>query len=78
MKIPLLLLLAVSLSGCGWFDRKVTANITGYSTSCIEGVRYLQFASGATVWVRPPSRVSSVLTSRMSVLLPDPFAPRIP
>jgi hypothetical protein len=27
---------------------------------------------------RPPSSVSSVLTRRMSVLLPEPFAPRIP
>jgi hypothetical protein len=44
-----LVVLASSLAGCGWFDRKVTANLTGYSTSCIEGVSYLQFPSGVTV-----------------------------
>jgi hypothetical protein len=49
MKTAVLLLLALALTGCGWFDRKVTANLTGYSTSCIEGVRYLQFPSGVTV-----------------------------
>jgi hypothetical protein len=60
VKTPvLLLLLAVSLSGCGWFDRKVTANLTGYSTSCIDGVRYLQFASGVTVQYDREGRVRS-------------------
>ena len=45
----LVLAVSIALSGCGWFDRKVTANITGYSRSCIGGVSYLQFASGVTV-----------------------------
>lgn len=53
----LLLLLGISLSGCGWFDRKVTANLTGYSTSCVDGVRYLQFASGVTVQYDRDGRV---------------------
>jgi hypothetical protein len=48
-RTALVVLLACALAGCGWFDRKVTANITGYSTSCVDGVRYLQFASGVTV-----------------------------
>ena len=57
MKLAVLALLAATLAGCGWFDRKVTANITGYSTSCIEGVRYLQFPSGVTVQYHPDGRI---------------------
>lgn len=49
MRCCTLLLLCLTLTGCGWFDRKVTANITGHAVSCIEGVRYLQFASGVSV-----------------------------
>jgi hypothetical protein len=45
----LVLAVAAALSACGWFDRKVTANITGHAVSCVEGVAYLQFASGVTV-----------------------------
>lgn len=41
--------LALALTGCGWFERKVTANVTGHAVACIEGVRYLQFPSGVTV-----------------------------
>lgn len=43
-----IVLLAVSLTGCGWFDRKV-AVFTGHSVACIEGVKYLEFSSGASV-----------------------------
>ena len=58
MKVWVLsVLLASLLSGCGWFDRKVTANLTGYSTSCVDGVRYLQFASGVTVQYDRDGRV---------------------
>lgn len=56
-KTALPLLLACTLAGCGWFDRKVTANLTGHSTACIEGVRYLQFASGVTVQYDRDGRV---------------------
>ncbi|HYF43617.1 MAG TPA: hypothetical protein VEA35_14410 [Ramlibacter sp.] len=47
----LALVLAGSLlaSGCGWFERKVTANITGHAVTCVDGVAYLQFPSGVTV-----------------------------
>ena len=49
MKTTLLLIvLAGPVSGCGWFGR-AAATVTGYSTHCVEGVRYIQFASGATV-----------------------------
>lgn len=46
---PLLgsLLLTLSMTGCGWFDRSITANIKGYSESCVAGLTVLQFPSGA-------------------------------
>lgn len=40
-------LAALALTGCGWFDRQV-AQFTGHGKVCVEGVTYLQFASGAT------------------------------
>jgi len=48
MKIILIALSALALTGCGWFDRYVVANTVGYSKICIEGVTYLQFPSGVT------------------------------
>lgn len=51
MKISTLLVAvssAVVLSGCGYFDRKF-ASLTGSAESCVDGVMYLQFASGVTV-----------------------------
>lgn len=50
-------LACVLLAGCGWFDRKVTANVTGHAVACIEGVRYLQFPSGVTVQYDRDGRV---------------------
>jgi hypothetical protein len=44
-----ILLIGASLGGCGWFERKVTANITGHAVTCVDGVAYLQFPSGVTV-----------------------------
>lgn len=43
-----LILSSIILSGCGAWDR-TTAKWTGYANACIDGVRYLQFASGVTV-----------------------------
>jgi hypothetical protein len=48
MKFLIVIAAAVSLTGCGWFDRYVVANTTGYSRTCVDGVMYLQFPSGAT------------------------------
>jgi hypothetical protein len=56
-KLLTVLLLSGVLAGCGWFDRKVTANLTGYSTACVDGVRYLQFPSGVTVQYDRDGRV---------------------
>jgi len=38
----------LSVAACGHFDRSV-ANFTGHSETCVDGVKYLQFPSGATV-----------------------------
>lgn len=48
MKTLVLFLLAVSLTGCGWFERKFTANITGYAVICVKEtkVSYVQAPSG--------------------------------
>ena len=48
MRTAIAVVLAVlTLTGCGWFDRKV-ASFTGYSKVCVEDVTYLQFTSGVT------------------------------
>lgn len=59
MKTTAAALALALLSGCGWFDRKVTANITGHSIACVEGVRYLQFPSGVTVQFERDGRVKT-------------------
>ena len=58
MKTAILILLtATMLTGCGWLDRKKAA-FTGEATkTCIDGVLYLQFTSGATVAYTPDSKV---------------------
>jgi hypothetical protein len=43
-----LLAFAVTFAGCGKLDRGV-AKITGSAEVCVDGVRYLQFTSGASV-----------------------------
>ncbi len=48
LAIATVVIVASLLSGCGWFDR-VTAIATGWSRICIDGVSYIQFASGASV-----------------------------
>ena len=47
-KIILLVAFTLILGGCGTLDRWL-ANTTGYSKACVDGVQYLQFASGASV-----------------------------
>lgn len=48
MKLLVILVVAISLMGCGKVDR-LEASLTGYAKTCIDGVQYLQFTSGATV-----------------------------
>lgn len=49
MKKLILIALALTLSGCGWFDRQVSSVTGGATKVCVDGVVYLQFTSGATV-----------------------------
>lgn len=50
MKSVIVAVLAVILmTGCGWFDRKIAAVTGGATKTCVDGVTYLQFTSGATV-----------------------------
>ena len=44
-------ILTTTLVGCGWFDRKLSAVTGGATKTCVDGVTYLQFTSGATVQV---------------------------
>jgi hypothetical protein len=48
MKLFAIFLAASLLSGCGWFERKFTANITGYAVICVKEtkVTYVQAPSG--------------------------------
>ena len=44
----LLLVACLVMTGCGGVSR-AKAQLTGWSKTCVEGVSYLQFSSGATV-----------------------------
>lgn len=44
--------------GCGFLDRKI-AGYTGHSTTCIDGVRYIQFTSGASVKYTKDGRIET-------------------
>lgn len=47
--IPVLaIVVCAALAGCGQIGR-IEAQWMGYSRSCVDGVSYLQFASGVTV-----------------------------
>ena len=51
MKYAFLAILVLSVSACGKVDRGI-AGLTGNATeTCIDGVTYLQFTSGAAVKV---------------------------
>lgn len=49
LKFVVVAVLASTLTGCGWFDRNVAAITGGPTETCVDGVAYLQFTSGATV-----------------------------
>lgn len=51
IKFVVLLSLAVTLTGCGYVDRMVGGITGNASKTCIDGVTYLQFTSGATTQV---------------------------
>lgn len=58
-KLLTILVLAISVTSCGWFDRKIVANLTGSSEVCVSGVAYLQFPSGASVKYNRDGKVVS-------------------
>lgn len=47
MKYIIVVMFVPFLNSCGYVERLV-ATTTGYSEICIEGVKYIQFTSGAT------------------------------
>ena len=49
--IVLALVVSILFTGCGWFDRKISAVTGGATKTCVDGVTYLQFTSGAAVQV---------------------------
>jgi hypothetical protein len=49
IKLLLVISIVISLSACGKIDRSIAAFTGDATKSCIEGVTYLQFTSGATV-----------------------------
>ena len=58
-KTILILALAVALAGCGAADR-MAANWTGQgSKTCVDGVLYLQFTSGASVAYTPDGKIKT-------------------
>ncbi|TFZ04673.1 hypothetical protein [Ramlibacter rhizophilus] len=58
-RVIVVALASVLVSGCGWFERKFTANLTGYAVSCVDGVAYLQFPSGVTVQYDRSGRIKT-------------------
>ncbi len=51
MKFVLVGALALALGGCEGAWNKMSANWSGYTKICVEGVSYLQFGTGAAVQV---------------------------
>jgi len=45
-KFVMIAIMAAVLAGCGQTDRTI-ASWTGYSKTCVDGVTYIQFTSGA-------------------------------
>jgi hypothetical protein len=48
----------LALPGCGNADRHI-ANVLGSSESCIDGVKYIQFPSGASVKYTKDGRIAT-------------------
>ncbi len=59
VRVLLVVVTSAAVAGCGWFERKVTANITGHAVTCVEGVAYLQFPSGVTVQYDRTGRIKN-------------------
>ena len=57
IKLTCIVLASLLLSGCGWLDRKLAATTGGATSTCIDGVLYLLFTSGATVAYNPDGTI---------------------
>ena len=57
-KVMMVAVACVILAGCGGVGQ-LEASLTGYSESCVDGVAYLQFASGVTVKYNPDGTVAT-------------------
>ena len=51
--------LCVVMAGCGRFDRWYAGMTGAASRSCVDGVQYLQFTSGASVAYTPDGKVKT-------------------
>lgn len=49
MKTLVAFILILQLTGCGKIDREIASLTGGASKTCVNGVEYLQFTSGASV-----------------------------
>jgi hypothetical protein len=59
MKMMVLILSMLLISGCGTFDRAQSALTGNASKICIGGVEYLQFTSGTSVAYTPDGRIKT-------------------
>lgn len=58
MKTAITVVLAATLlTGCGWVDRQVASVTGGATETCVGGVLYLQFTSGASVAYNPDGTI---------------------
>ena len=48
-KILMIVILCMVMAGCGKIDRSIASLTGNASRTCVDGVVYLQFTSGATV-----------------------------
>ena len=49
MKTLAVIILSLTLAACGGIDRSIATLTGGATKTCVDGVTYLQFTSGATV-----------------------------
>jgi len=54
----LLIAAILALSGCGVADRMI-GSATGFARTCVDGVLYYQFTSGAAVAYSPDGKVKA-------------------
>lgn len=58
MKTLSIIAISITLAGCGWWSR-VDATVTGIAKTCVDGVVYLQFASGSSVAYTPDGKIKT-------------------